>query len=282
MDLEKAEEIYRSVSTDPTKPTQRDFSSAQLAQVSLVKGRTREALRNYHEASLIATRQSETRMPALRASFDSALVRIFFLGDIAGGREQVRRALAAIPMESLPASERLWTYLIRIFQESGDAAGARSALQSFERDYPQMGVEQGMGIGLTEARGMAAMAAGRAAEAIEFFREADRTYYACYRCSMINLARAFDLAGQRDSAITWFQRFVDAPHGFLDEDQDWLAGSYKRLGELYEASGDLPKAVTNLEKFIELWKDADPELQPKVRDARSRLDRIREELARRG
>ncbi len=66
------------------------------------------------------------------------------------------------------------------------------------------------------------------------------------------------------------------------EDQDWLAGSYKRLGELYEAAGDLPKAATNLEKFVELWKDADPELQPKVRDARTRLDRIRAELARRG
>ena len=98
---------------------------------------------------------------------------------------------------------------------------------------------------------------------------------------MINLARAFDLAGQRDSAIVYFQRFVDTPHSFLFEDQDWLAGSYKRLGELYEAAGDLPKAVTNLEKFVELWKDADPELQPKVRDARERLTRVRAELARR-
>jgi hypothetical protein len=40
--------------------------------------------------------------------------------------------------------------------------------------------------------------------------------------------------------------------------------------------------VTNLEKFVELWKVADPELQPKVRDARARLERIRAELARRG
>jgi len=99
---------------------------------------------------------------------------------------------------------------------------------------------------------------------------------------MINLARAFDLSGKRDSAIAYFQQFVDSPHGFLDEDQDWLAGSYKRLGELYEAVGDLPKAAANLDKFIELWKDADPELQPKVRDARERLQRVRAELAKRG
>ncbi len=99
---------------------------------------------------------------------------------------------------------------------------------------------------------------------------------------MINLARAFDLAGQRDSAIAYFQRFIDAPHGYLFEDQDWLAGSYKRLGELYEAAGDLSKAALNLEKFVELWKDADPELQPKVQDIRNRLNRVRADLARRG
>jgi len=99
---------------------------------------------------------------------------------------------------------------------------------------------------------------------------------------MINLARAFDLSGKRDSAIAYFQQFVDTPHGYLDEDQDWLAGSYKRLGELYESTGDLPKAATNLEKFIELWKNADPELQPRVRDARARLERIRAEMARKG
>jgi tetratricopeptide (TPR) repeat protein len=144
-----------------------------------------------------------------------------------------------------------------------------------------MGMDQAPGA-IAEARAVALMAAGNARDAIPLFREADRTFYSCDRCAMINLARAFDLAGQRDSAIHYFQRFVDTPHTLMFEDQDFLAGSYKRLGELYEAAGDLPKAATNLEKFVELWKDADPELQPKVRDARERLTRIRAELARRG
>jgi tetratricopeptide (TPR) repeat protein len=184
-------------------------------------------------------------------------------------------------MESLPASERQWQYLLSIAEASGDAAAARAALQAFERDLPQMGVDQPAGA-IAEARAVAFMAAGKPTDAIPLFREADRHFYSCDRCAMINLARAFDLAGQRDSAIAYFQRFIDTPHPFMFEDQDYLAGSYKRLGELYEAAGDLPKAVANLEKFVELWKDADPELQPKVRDARQRLERIRAELARRG
>ncbi len=275
------ERIVRAAHADPKSSSQRDFTTLLLGQVNSVHGRIREATRWIQEGEAIQIQQSETQMPVLRASLDSAWIRTFYLGDVEGGREQVRRALARTPMESLPPSERQWQYLLQIAEAAGDAAAARAALQAFERDLPQMGVQQATGV-LAEVRGIAAMAAGRPADAIPMFREADRSYASCDRCVMIRLARAFDLAGQRDSAITYFQQFIDTPRSFLWEDQDWLAGSYKRLGELYESAGNLPKAVTNLERFVELWKDADTELQPKVRDARARLERIRAELARRG
>ena len=280
-DFDSLERLTRSVFTDPKKVTQRDFSSMVLGQVSAVRGKVRDAMRWTGESEAILARNSDTKMPVLRASLDSAWLRAHFLGDAAGARDQLRRALATVPMESLPASERQWDFLLQIAEVTGDLPAARSALQSIERDLPQMGVAQSAGA-LARARAALEMTAGRPEAAIPLLREAERTYYLCDRCAMIPLARAFDLAGQRDSAIAYFQRFVDTPHTFLFEDQDWLAGSYKRLGELYEASGDLPKAATNLEKFVELWKDADPELQPKVRDARDRLTRIRAELARRG
>jgi tetratricopeptide (TPR) repeat protein/tRNA A-37 threonylcarbamoyl transferase component Bud32 len=281
LDLDMVESLTRATYADPKATSQRDFSALTLGQLSAVRGKVRDALRLIGEAEAIQIEQSDTKMPVLRASLDSAWIRTFFLGDVEGARAQVRRALLRTPMESLPHSERQWQFLLVIAGASGDTAAARVALQSFERDLPLMGVMQAAGV-LAEARGLAAMAAGRPADAIPMFREADRTYAVCARCAMINLARAFDLAGQGDSAIAYFQRFVDTPHTFLFEDQDWLAGSFKRLGELYEAAGDLPKAVTNLERFVDLWKDADPELQPKVRDARNRLERIRAELSRRG
>jgi tetratricopeptide (TPR) repeat protein len=53
-----------------------------------------------------------------------------------------------------------------------------------------------------------------------------------------------------------------------------LAGSYKRLGELYEARGDRQKAMLYYTKFVELWKNADPELQPKVAEVKKRLARL--------
>ena len=68
------------------------------------------------------------------------------------------------------------------------------------------------------------------------------------------------------------ERYLETPH-FLRfaEDARILPGSYRRLGELYEERGEREKAVEYYNKFVELWKDADPELQPQVEDVRRRL-----------
>jgi len=48
----------------------------------------------------------------------------------------------------------------------------------------------------------------------------------------------------------------------------------KRLGELYETRGDRAEARKYYGRFVDLWKDADPELQPVVREVRARLARL--------
>jgi tetratricopeptide (TPR) repeat protein len=54
----------------------------------------------------------------------------------------------------------------------------------------------------------------------------------------------------------------------------YLAGVQKRLGELYDAKGDRQRAIEHYAKFVELWKNADPELQPKVAQAQARLAQL--------
>ncbi len=56
-----------------------------------------------------------------------------------------------------------------------------------------------------------------------------------------------------------------------------LAPSLKRLGELYEAKGNRKKAADYYGRLVDLWKDADPELQPGVRKVRARLGRLAQE-----
>lgn len=57
-------------------------------------------------------------------------------------------------------------------------------------------------------------------------------------------------------------------------DPAWLPGIYNRLGELYEAKGDKAKAESYYTKFVALWEKADPELQPKVAEAKKRIARL--------
>ena len=80
-----------------------------------------------------------------------------------------------------------------------------------------------------------------------------------------------------DSAIATFERFISTPfYGRfqLRADPANLAGAYKRLGELYEAKGDKQKAASYYNRFVELWRNADPELQPKVAEVKRKLARM--------
>ncbi len=57
-------------------------------------------------------------------------------------------------------------------------------------------------------------------------------------------------------------------------DTRWLPQTLHRLGELSEEKGDRDKAALNYSWFVDLWRDADPLLQPRVAEARRRLARL--------
>jgi hypothetical protein len=82
----------------------------------------------------------------------------------------------------------------------------------------------------------------------------------------------FDRAAQADSAIVWYERFLEAPRlpvsGF---DALWLPHVYDRLSVLHEAKGNRSAAARSLQRFIDIWSEADPELQPRVAAAGARL-----------
>ena len=57
-----------------------------------------------------------------------------------------------------------------------------------------------------------------------------------------------------------------------------LVPSYERLARNYEKNGDLSKAAVYYGRIVDLWQDADPELQPIVDAARDALRRTSTEL----
>lgn len=83
------------------------------------------------------------------------------------------------------------------------------------------------------------------------------------------LAHGYEMKGEIDQAIDILEKYFH-----LDPNDEFLRlvppKVYYKLGQLYEKKGLKEKASENYEKFLELWKDADPGL-PVIEDARERL-----------
>jgi tetratricopeptide (TPR) repeat protein len=109
------------------------------------------------------------------------------------------------------------------------------------------------------------------------FRLSDRG--SCYACAYRGLADAYLAAGNRDSALALYERYVETPdlyrywgHGpYTTAD---IGPTYERLGQLHDEAGNLEKAAEYYAKFVGLWANADAELQPRVSAAQARLEEI--------
>jgi tetratricopeptide (TPR) repeat protein len=137
-------------------------------------------------------------------------------------------------------------------------------------------------------RASVAAARGNWRSAVEQFRASAFTEDGlprpnCATCITLEIGRAFDRAGLTDSAIVFYEEFVTKPQYNPDASDNaaWMgflfwkfvneAWIHERLGELYERKGDRQNAVRHLTAFADLWTEADPELQPRVAAARSRI-----------
>ncbi len=113
-------------------------------------------------------------------------------------------------------------------------------------------------------------------EAGERFQRAAATYGGV--TWLPELALSLDRSGATDSALAVYERYVESSWNFrLYVDRHSLGPALRRVGELYEARNDRGRAVESYQKFVALWHDADPVLQPQVADVRKRLGELTRE-----
>jgi tetratricopeptide (TPR) repeat protein len=114
---------------------------------------------------------------------------------------------------------------------------------------------------------------GKHAEALTLLRQ--RETDDCGLCGFIATAKIFEALGQADSAIVYYERYFetsDIAHAAWDNEN--RGPTLERLGQLFDEAGEPEKAAVYYARLVELWKDADPELQPRVQAAQDRLEAI--------
>ena len=251
-----------------TQPADRANLLVARSAMARLHGRIAEQARLSTEA-FESQRQLGVSGTVLRDALYHALDAAWFFGDGATAERLVNEGLARERIEVVPISEAPYDLLVRAHALAGQPERARAAMQQWDARRRANPARKDS----TEAlsmQGSIAFAEHRYAEAEAAFRGAGSGL--CPICESPMLARSYDLAGNADSAIAVYERFLDTPLlERIEVDAVYLPGVHKRLGELYEARGQRDKALDHYRVFIALWKDADPELQPKVTDARQRV-----------
>jgi tetratricopeptide (TPR) repeat protein len=249
--------------------TQR-FEFFNTSQARLVRGQLVEATRSRDQLRDLAVAAGNAQA-ALNKILDRAELDAWFRDDKQAGLRNIERALAAHPLDSIPAAVRPYVRLVFLYSAVGRADLARQVLARADRE-PAAGDPEDRQAARHAALGLIAVADRQYDEAVREFRAAD--VGECVPCALPMMARAYDLGGHADSAIAVFARYANGLYRDPLTDGLQLAGSHKRLGELYEAKGDRQNAAAHYAKFIQLWKNADPELQPKVAEVKRRLARL--------
>jgi tetratricopeptide (TPR) repeat protein len=254
---------------------------ALLRQITQVRGRLRES-----EALAI---ELQARNVARGAQVDSLALPVRSALEDAFLRGQSQRAIArldsAIRAQPLTAGSPPGAMLFAAdaYAMAGAPERARAILSQYDaaaRDSVDRQAFRGQRL---YSEGGILLAEGRTDDAIRAFRrmdvDTDGLPIGCEFCLPLALGRAFDQANMADSAIVYIERYLASTiTNRINPDTWFLAPAHKRLGELYEARGDAKRAATHYATFVELWKGADPELQPRVAEARTRLERVRRTL----
>jgi hypothetical protein len=197
----------------------------------------------------------------------------------ARGLATLDSTLRAHPIASTPFDRDQSMFAALAYARLGAPAKAREVMSQHQsrldslarrREFPST----------ARLRGQIALDEGKVDSAIVWFRLGDTEADGlptnnCTMCTPFFLGYAFDAAKQADSARIYFTQYVDsAGSGHLQTDRWYLGPVLFRLAELYENAHDAARANEYYGRFVDLWSKADPELMPRVVEARKRIEQL--------
>jgi tetratricopeptide (TPR) repeat protein len=274
-DYATADALFDSIArTQAGSPEWQANAAWERANVARATGRIARA-DELVRATMAANEQRELYSFYLGAAVTLGWQEATYRNDPAEGLRIVEAALERHPLATMPAADRPYRALVWFYLDAGRPDLARQTLAAFQADVPEL---QRRGDAFSHfGPGLIALAEGRGSDAVTAFR-AGRDLDGCELCMLHELGQAYEAAGEPDSALAAYEQAANGPaFGRLGQTSFTLPRTYQRLGELYEERGERAKSFEYYNRFLDLWQNADPALQPLVRDVRGRVARLAQE-----
>jgi tetratricopeptide (TPR) repeat protein len=265
--------LAQMASRSPVIPLQ--ISGLQwLRGLATTEGRLTEAVALDARINALLAERGVPRMDGMA----EATRDILFRGQTEQGAQRIEAIMAGRQWAAADPQDRPYFWAATMLARAGRPERARQVVARFRTEVPASAAAKVFQQPLTVVNGEIALAESKPAEAVQQFRAGDVAEdgapIPCEACTHFNLARAFDAAGQADSAMAYFERYLAVPGGRRPDGAS-LATVEKRLGELYDSRNERQKAIVHYAAFVEQWKGADAELQPVVATVKRRLNELR-------
>ncbi|HEV8196324.1 MAG TPA: tetratricopeptide repeat protein, partial [Gemmatimonadales bacterium] len=257
-------------------PDAHDRELELFAGVLALRGKLAESDRTLETLRDLRARRGMA-VEALEAELRRVQPVALYRGDLRGARAQLDLALRANPPDKMAARDRPMAQLVR----AAVAVGNRELATRFQEDFRRNpGNVPGRVAHFLEFLGDGAVLSLRDETLPQAIQALEKATITCVYCAEAAIAAAFDRLGKPDSALAHYQRWAE------DGESVWEAGvywydaplAYFRLGELYETKGDKARAIDFYGRFTELWREADPVLQPRVAEAKRRISELRKSI----
>ncbi len=271
-DYDGAEQLARDLA-NTAPPRIRVNAQDGVINMLVLRGRLREAERMYPQMIEARARVRADTVSPYRQAFFRAMVDGSLRGNTARAIAALDSTWRAYPARSEPVERDQSMFLAYAYSALGDGGKARAVVNQYAARLDTLGRRQQY-VWLTRERGDIASVEGQHDSAVAYARQGDFEADGLPTSNgtvftPLYIGRAFDQAGRADSARKYLTEYVEmAGNGRYQADPFNIPRTLFRLGQLYQDAGDRARALDYYGRFVDLWKNADPELQPRVAEAR--------------
>lgn len=271
-DLERSEQEYRKI-LEKEEQAAHMYGRLSLAALYLLQGRFKDLIKQLRQANEVAKKLGEksaefnflrylASMYEKSGKPEEALKVIEEAGEIAAETEDITQQKSYYYDKAV---------ILHAMKKIGESMMTAEELKKMILE----------GINQKEIRyyqyliGMAELERGNFSDAVKYLKKALSLVPSQYAVNnehalfMDSLASAYYKAGDLEKAQEEYEKIISLTIARLYYG-DIFAKSFYMLGKIFQEKGWEGKAIEHYEKFLELWKKADPGI-PEVGDAKKRL-----------